>query len=182
MSAKNGTPVYARQHKRGLTLPQLSAVDLLASGKNDTEAAALLGLSRTCVSKWRLYDVQFQAALNQRRAEVWGSGIDRLRSLIPKALDALADALEDKDNPNRLKVAGEVLKLAQLSTAAPPGGPTDPEEVVRRIVTQRREQARSPFSDLLENDKNLPPFERHMEEVRQELEARAAEPDEPDPE
>jgi hypothetical protein len=31
-----GTPVYARQHKGGLTLPQQSAIDLLASGKNDT--------------------------------------------------------------------------------------------------------------------------------------------------
>jgi hypothetical protein len=45
----NGTPVYTRQHKRGLTLPQLSAIDLLVSGKTDTQAAELLKLSRTCI-------------------------------------------------------------------------------------------------------------------------------------
>jgi hypothetical protein len=56
----------------------------------------------------------FQAALNQRRADVWGSGIDWLRSLIPKALDALAEEMETHDSPNRLKAAGEVLHLARL--------------------------------------------------------------------
>src|SRR5215469_11514531 len=103
----NGTPVYTRQHRRGPTLPQLSAIDLLVSGKNDKETAEMLGLSRTAVTKWRLYDLGFQAALNQRRAEVWGAGIDRLRSLIPRALDALADELESKESPNRFKAAVE---------------------------------------------------------------------------
>ena len=64
----DGTPVYARQHKHGPTLAQLNAIDLLASGKTDTEAAELLHLSRTAITKWRLYDPVFQAALNQRRA------------------------------------------------------------------------------------------------------------------
>src|SRR5215831_4625697 len=130
----NGTAVYQRQHKRGLTMPQLSAIDLLVSGKTDKETAELLSLSRTCVTKWRLYDPVFQAALNIRRAQVWGSGIDRLRSLIPKALDALADELENRDSPNRLKAAGEILRLAQLPADALKTGPTDPEEIVRRIV------------------------------------------------
>ena len=53
-------------------LPQLNAIDLLPPGKTDTEAAELLGLHRTTVTKWRLYDPVFQAALNRRRAEAWG--------------------------------------------------------------------------------------------------------------
>ena len=68
----NGTQSYARLHRRGLTLAQQSAVDLLASGKTDTEAAGLLKLARPTVTKWRLYDPLFQAALNERRAEIWG--------------------------------------------------------------------------------------------------------------
>ena len=68
---ENGTVVYQRQHKRGLTMPQLNALDLLASGKTDKETAKLLNLSRTCVTKWRLYDPLFQATLNQRRGEIW---------------------------------------------------------------------------------------------------------------
>ena len=38
--AKKGTPVYARLHDYGLTLPQLNAVDLLVAGKNCAAAAA----------------------------------------------------------------------------------------------------------------------------------------------
>jgi hypothetical protein len=178
----NGTAVYQRQHKRGLTTPQLSAIDLLASGKTAKETAELLKLSRTCVTRWCLYDPVFQATLNQRRAEVWGAGIDRLRSLFPKALDALADELENRDSPNRLKAAAEVLRLAQLPAHALMTGPTDPEEIVRQVVERRRKQARGPLDDLIDNDKAIPPFERHMAETWQELEALASKPDEPAPE
>ena len=175
----NGTPVYARQHKRGLTLPQQNAVDLLASGKNDTETAEQLNLSRTCVTKWRLYDPVFQAALNQRRAEVWGAGIDRLRALIPQALNVLADELKNPDSPNRFKAAGEILRLAPLPAGALGIGPTDAEAIVRQIVVARREDAPDKLAEYLAGTKGLPPFDQHLEEVWQELEARAAEPDEP---
>jgi hypothetical protein len=178
----NGTAVYQRQHKRGLTLPQMNALDLLAGGKTDKATAELLGLSRTCVTKWRLYDPVFQAALNQRRSEVWTAGIDRLRSLIPKALDALAEELENKDGPNRLKAAGEILRLAQLPAGALAGGPTDAEAIVRQIVARRREQAHGGIlDDLRDQGKGLPPFEQHVAETWQELEARAAEADESAP-
>jgi hypothetical protein len=173
----NGTPVYSRQHKRGPTLPQLNAVDLLAAGKNDTEAAELLHLSRTCVTKWRLYDPVFQAALNIRRAEVWGSGLDRLRALIPKALDVLAEVLADSTTPNRLKAVGEVLRLAQLPSGALEIGPTDAEEIVRRLVEQRRKDAPDGLDAILEDGKGLPPLEKHIEQTWRELEALANEPD-----
>jgi hypothetical protein len=178
---RNGTPVYTRKHKRGPTLPQLSAIDLLVSGKNDTETAELLGLSRTAVTKWRLYDPVLQAALNLRRAEVWGAGIDRMRSLIQKALDALAEEMENKENPNRVKAALEVLRIAKLPAGGLAQGPTDPDEIVRKIVEQRRRRAHGPLDDLLDSDKNLPPFERHMEEVRKELEELANESDDAGP-
>ena len=112
-----GTPVYARQHSRTPTLPQLSAIDLLAAGKTDQEVADLLKLHRTTVTKWRLYDPVFQAALNRRRAEVWGAAADRLRSLIPRALDALAAVLEDASHP----------RPAQGRRRAAPARPADRE-------------------------------------------------------
>jgi hypothetical protein len=179
MKAK-GTAVSQRQHKRGLTMPQLNAIDLLAGGQTDKETAELLALSRACVTKWRLYDPVFQAALNQRRDEVWAAGIDRLRSLVTKALDALADELENKDSPHRLKVAGEILRLAQLPAGALTGGPTDAEEIVRRIVTERREQVRE-RNEVMDGYKGLPLFAQHMEATWRELEARVAEADEPAP-
>jgi hypothetical protein len=176
MRAKS-TPIYARQHSRAPTLPQLNAVDLLAAGKTDTEAAALLRLDRTTISKWRLYDPVFQAALNRRRAEVWSCGVDRLRSLIPKALDALADALEDREHPHRVKAAAELLRLVPLADGALAIGPTDVDDVVRRVVEERRRTARGPLDDLMEDGrKGLPPYAEHLEATWRELEAKVADP------
>ena len=59
---------YARA--KGLTQNQLSAVDLILTGCNDTQTAQHLGIARETVSRWRLYDPGFQAALNARRAEL----------------------------------------------------------------------------------------------------------------
>jgi hypothetical protein len=170
----NGTPVYARQHTREPTLPQLNAIDLLVTGKTDTEAAAVLNLHRTTVTKWRLYDPVFQAELNVRRAEVWSAGANRLQSLIPKALDVLAGELEKPESPNRLKAAIELLRLVPLSF--PTAGPSDPEQIVRGIVLERRSRAPGPMDDLLENGKGLPPLARHIEETWRELDHRAREP------
>jgi hypothetical protein len=172
-----GTPVYTRLHKRGLTLAQLNAIDLLATGKRDKETAELLHLSRTCVTKWRLYDPLFQAALNRRREEAWGAGIDRLRSLIPQALDVLAEEMQKPDSPNRFKAAVEILRLTQLPGGTAGIGPTDPDQIVRQVVKARREQAPSSLDDMCD-DRDLPPFTRHLEQVRQELEVLASEPDE----
>jgi hypothetical protein len=171
----NGTLVYARQHKRGLTLPQQNAIDLLAAGKNDTEAAQLLGLTRVAVTKWRLYDPVFQAALNVRRAEVWGAGLDRLRSLIPKALDVLARELENADSPHRFKAAVEALKLAQLPADWAGVGPTEPDDVVRQAVLRERRRARDPLDDHCDGRKGLPPFDRHLQLAWRQAEARLTE-------
>ncbi len=136
-----GTVIYQRQHKGGLTMPQLNAIDLLAGGKTDKQTAELLNLSRTCITKWWLYDPIFQAALNRRRAEVWSAGIDRLRSLIPVALDALAVELENPDSPHRRKAATEILRLVQLPGGSAGIGPTDPGATVAAIVSKRRASA-----------------------------------------
>jgi hypothetical protein len=158
-------------------LQQRNAVDLLAAGKNDTEAAELLHLSRTCITKWRLHDPVFQAALNVRRAEVWGSSLDRLRTLIPKALDVLAAALDHQLTPHRLKAAGAILRLAQLPAGSLGIGPTDAEEIVRRLVEQRRKDTPGACEKLLESGKALPPLDEHVKRTWEELEALANEPD-----
>jgi hypothetical protein len=161
------------------TATQLDAIDLLAAGKSDKEAAEALNLPPTRVTRWRRYDPVFQAALNARRADVWAAGIDRLRALVPEALDALAEELHKGEGPAKVKAAVAILRLAQLPGGGQGLGPTDADEIVRQVVTGRRQRARGPLDDFCENDKGLPPFERHMEETCRELRARAAE-EEPD--
>jgi hypothetical protein len=177
---ETGTLFYARQHGRGLTLAQRNAVDLLAAGKTDTEAAGLLGLHRTTISKWRLYDVEFQAALNRRRAEVWEAGIDRLRALIPQALDVLAAQMVDPDGSDRVKAAVALLKLVPLPPAALAPGPADPGEIVRRIATRRRELKPSTIENLMDLRQGRPGLEDQCYEIQMELERLVDEEDEED--
>jgi hypothetical protein len=167
----NGTQNYARLHSHGLTLAQQSAVDLLASGKTDTETAQHLQLARPTVTKWRLYDPVFQSALNQRRAEVWGAGLDRLRSLIPQALEALGEALKNGGPMAKLKAAGMVLGLAEMPAPAPSGA-TDAEAILAALVQDRiwrnRQESRQCLSatERVFLELNPPSKEHHEAEVR----------------
>ena len=132
----NATKSYNALQRAAMTVAQENAVDALASGKKDAEAADLVGVNRVTVTRWRLYSPHFQAALNERRQAIWAASLDRLASLVPLALDAVADELANAANPNRVQAAFGLLKLVPL--AVMPTGPTDPEEIVRRIVEEHR--------------------------------------------
>jgi hypothetical protein len=173
----NGTQSYARLHKRGLTLPQQSAVDLLASGKNDTETAELLKLNRVTVTKWRLYDPVFQAAVNGRRAEVWGAALNRLQALIPRALETLAAELDRAESPQCWKAAVEILRMVQVRPSAPTG-PTSAEAIVDAMVQARvaakkaeREKYLSQTDRMLASmhSPSREECERHEREARAEV-------------
>lgn len=123
-----------------LTVAQHSAVDLLAGGKNDTETADALNLHRVTITRWRNYLPEFRAALAERRKAVWGSAGDKLRALVPKALDTLAAELEH--GADKAQVALAVLKMAGAAIAVVPNDPTDPEEYIRELVNAER-KARS---------------------------------------
>jgi hypothetical protein len=70
--------------RRGLSIEQRNAIDLLVQGKSDQETADAVGVNRVTVTKWRNYDPWFQAELNQRRQDGWGGSVDRLRGLLPR--------------------------------------------------------------------------------------------------
>jgi hypothetical protein len=164
---RNGQP------RRELSEQQQAAVELLAAGKTDKDAARALNLSTFSVAKWRMYDPVFQATLNACRAEAWRAGMDRLRSMVPQALDTLADELSRADNPERCKIALDILRLAKLSDIAPKG-PEEPETIVRLAVNRERQQARSPLDDMAENHKCLPGYDEHLARKWDELETKAA--------
>lgn len=105
-----GTTSYKREH--GLTIKQLNALDLLIQGETDAATADAVGVNRVTVTKWRNYDAYFQAELNRRRLELWGASVDRLRSLLPRALDALDDEL--RGGQQRWRAAIEILRLTGL--------------------------------------------------------------------
>lgn len=161
------TSTFARSNAHGLTLAQQNAVDLLAVGKNDTQTAKALNLNRVTVTRWRLYSPEFRAALADQRAAIWGASADRLRALLPKALDVLADALELSDESDRVTVALALLKLAGPLPIVPTE-PTEAEEYVRQQVERERERARH-ADDSLDAMFDLPRTEDHENTVRKRL-------------
>ncbi len=127
----------ATEPDRPLTLDQLSAIDLLVSGKNDLETATALGTHRVTVSRWRLYHVEFRAELARRRSEVWGAAADRLRALLPQALSVLAEQLEAEETADRRAAAVALLRLAGPLTAEP-AGPTAAADILLAEVEAER--------------------------------------------
>jgi hypothetical protein len=142
-----------------LTEQQWTAVALLVSGHNLQDTADALGVQRCTVSKWSNHHPGFQAAVNQRRQEVWQSQLERLRALLPMALDVLERELQ---GATPLAAAKEILRVCGIASAAP-NGATDPDAIalamqmaadeqehlaVEAALTRRRRQQQD-FDDLM---------------------------------
>lgn len=107
-----------------LTPQQIRAIELLMAGGNVSDVAKELGIARQTVSKWLNQDAHFQAELNTRRYELWNGLTDRLRGLLPKALEVVENELQNSDDARlRMQAALSILKLA--SVEMPPTGKTD---------------------------------------------------------
>ena len=89
---------------RRLSIQQLNAIDLLVTGSSDA-VAEKVGVDRSTVTRWRLYHPAFVAELNTQREALWGVAKEKLSSLIPEAVDAVAEAMRDRSNPNRVRYA-----------------------------------------------------------------------------
>jgi hypothetical protein len=109
-----------------LTPAQLMAIDQLAIGASVTATADACKVARQTVSEWLNQNHEFQAALNQRRSEIWNEQLDRYRTLLPKALDTIETVLSEGGS-DAVRAALTLLKLANFN----PGltGSTDPNEL-----------------------------------------------------
>jgi hypothetical protein len=139
----------AGKTRHALSIEQLNAVDLLVTGKSDREVAEAVGVSRQTVCGWRLYDPYFQAELNKRRKEVWGASLDKLRSLLPKALEVVERELEGGNNS--LSAALKVLQMVNIAGLTRDVGSADPEEIIddgaRRRLDPLKKIVSPPVSD-----------------------------------
>jgi DNA-binding CsgD family transcriptional regulator len=121
---------------------QCRAVDLLAEGSSDREVAEALKCDASTVWRWRTANPIFRAALNARRQEVWEGSLDHARSLVPRALDVVEQALDAGDR----QAALALLKLAGLGAVDLSRiGPVDPDVIAtaeeRERVRREREHA-----------------------------------------
>jgi hypothetical protein len=158
------------ENRHVLTTAQQRALDLLAAGATVKEAAEGAGVSRQTCSAWLNHNPWFQAGLAQRREELWSGAKDRLRSMLPAALDAVERKLESEDEDS-YKAGLSLLKLIGMGDAHLGNtGPTNPESIVDRLVRSRRP---SSVDDLLADlglDGGPPVTDRERREVLEELE------------
>jgi len=139
--------------RHALSVEQENAIDLLVAGTSDRETAEAVGVSRQTVCGWRNHHPAFIAALNASRLETWGASSDRLRALLPKALDCLEGAITGE--APEWKAAAKIVELAGLDrqgggvpNLGPSSiGPTDPEAVVDAEAKKRR---RDPLADFID--------------------------------
>jgi hypothetical protein len=148
-----------------LTVAQLNAVDLLATGKIDQETAEAVGVTRQTVNGWRNTNPYFQAELNRRRQELWGVSVDQLRALLPRAVAVLAEELDGGND--RAGVALSILRLGGVDRTKAPQkldkflvGPTDPDAIIDAEVRRRRPDRGAYLDDLLNGSGEITDAER----------------------
>jgi hypothetical protein len=129
-----------------LTAQQQRAIDLIAAGSRDSEVAEDLGVNRTTVWRWRHHDANFQAELNLRRYELWQASTERLRSLVPCALDAIAEELE---GPRRLRAAATILDLAGFKAMTKSGIHLKPSGAVTAAAIEADRRRNAELDELL---------------------------------
>lgn len=131
-----------------LTPQQAAAVDLLAVGTTVTNAAESVGVSRQTVSEWLNRNAAFQAALYSRRLETWAGRQDRLRALLPKAVDVLERSLDEDGKPAR-DAAVQILKACGLYSLPPPTRFTTVEDIdIAEREADGERRRRLMFADL----------------------------------
>ena len=125
----NHRPDPVPKSHRALTPAQLNAIDCLLVGKNDRETAEAVGVCRQTVTRWRLTDWFFQSELKRKRAQLWNGALDRLRSLIPKAIDVLEFRLSKNNGDFGLQAVAQLFKLMK------PGGLLQPNSQEQELYT-----------------------------------------------
>ena len=136
-----------------LSIEQQNAIDLLILGKSDKEVAEAVSVNRSTIWEWRTAHPLFMATLERQRAEVWRRPQERLKSLLSKAVENLAAAVEEGD----LKASIEVLKAVGMY-----GDGTmntifeqDPETLIRQQAVAQLEREGTPKNALAAMVENL---------------------------
>lgn len=145
-----------------LTVEQQLAVDLIMTGMSDREVGEKVGVSREIVTRWRNHHPAVIGEINRRRSELVANGMEQLRMLVPEAVTALRSVINDPKDPNRAKVAMEVVKMVRLPEDFPAAhGPRSAEEVVENKAAAK--------IDLYEQLSGKKPTEQDLQKVVKEL-------------
>ena len=113
-----------------LTPDQAAALELLLSGQTITAAAAAVGVARETVSRWRNSDPAFLGAYNAALQSAHDAMSKKLLDARARAIDTLADLLEEDDHGLALKAAAALLRVE----VDRPKGYTNPVAIERNQI------------------------------------------------
>jgi len=94
---------------------QEKALEMILQGEKDVVIAERLGIHRTTIYRWRKLDADFMEALDERQTLMQEAARNGLMELTDAALEAVKEALKDKDNRVRLQAARMVLDLLKVN-------------------------------------------------------------------
>jgi hypothetical protein len=147
--------ILLRKRFRSLSETQFNAVELLVLGHTQKRVAKLVDVHRVTVTRWCLYNPHFQAALSQRRQEVWGSAADGFRHTLRSALKVVRKQLKSEDETVAFRAARALLHFAGSNKFAPPPDPVDVHGVIERLARKRKIQSHlydDPLAALLDDE------------------------------
>ena len=94
--------------QKELSIYRANAIDLLLTGKTASEVAKAVGVTRQMVNGWHDCNAEFMAELFARRVALWEAQGERIRSLVPRAVDLLGAKIGD----GNLAAAVQLLRAA----------------------------------------------------------------------
>lgn len=68
--------------RRGLSITQLNAIDLLVLGFTDGKVATMVGVCRSTVNEWKNHHELFKKELAERREDTWCSPRMKLKEMV----------------------------------------------------------------------------------------------------
>lgn len=123
-----------------LSVKQTAALQHLLTGENISQTAIAVGVHRSTVHRW-LADPGFIAEMNGCRMELHDHADARLLNLTDRAVDGLAQAIED----GNVTAALALLRgLGLLPGQRPPVGLTDPSRIA---IQQKIQRGRDEWND-----------------------------------
>ena len=100
--------------KNELTPQQTQAIDLLLTGQSVTDTAAAVGVERETLSRWKNHDAAFMSALTYRQQAIWDESADKLRLVLLKAADRLAQLVDHEDPAVAVRAIAAVYKASAV--------------------------------------------------------------------
>ena len=101
-------------HEIVLLPRQEKAVEMILAGKDDSEIAHKLGITRQTVNYWRNKDENFRAELAFRRLELWHAVKEEMAAMYTEALGVLRKNLKSEDVKIQMKAATQIVNLHDL--------------------------------------------------------------------